>query len=142
MCMFLLFLSACSEQPVVENQQLVSYVMTPEGEEVQQLSFEVSNDGMDNLEHEVILGESDTAWLIESREKRNELNKFYYENDYQDAEEIRLDMIRSKNWNSVIDGKTQRGYDIILADRGELGIDTPPEPSEKLYNAIVHYGYS
>lgn len=140
LCMLLL-MSGCAEQ-AAHQQQLVSYVMTPEGEEMQQLSFEVSNDGTDGLVHEAVSGESDVAWLITSREKRSELNRFFYENDYADREEERLDKARSENWHTLIDGKSQKGYDIILSDRGELGTDIEPEKSEKMYGYIVRYGYS
>jgi hypothetical protein len=138
----LLALSGCAEQPIEQPQNLISYAISPEGEEVQMLTFEVSNDGFDGLVHEVVSEESDVAWLLESSERRRQLNRFYYENDYADREEERLDRVKSENWHSVVDGKSQRGYDIILADRGELGIDHEPEKSEKMYGYIVRYGYS
>jgi len=143
MVLVAIFASACSNnQTADQSQNLISYSITPQGEEIQQLVFEVSNDGTDGLMHEVVSGESDVAWLIQSREKRSELNRFFYENDYADREEERLDMVKSENWHTLIDGKSQAGYDIILSDRGDLGTDQEPEKSEKMYGYIVRYGYS
>jgi hypothetical protein len=140
--MLLFFATACTSQPIEQSQNLISYSITPEGEVISQLTFEVSNEGSDGLVLEAVSGESDVAWLSKSREKRSELNRFFYENDHADEEEERLDRKKSENWHTVIDGKSQKGYDIILADRGELGTDREPETSEKMYGYIVRYGYS
>ena len=61
---------------------------------------------------------------------------------WADNEEERLDRVKSENWHTVINGKSQAGYDIILSDKGELGNDIEPEKSDKAYGYIVHYGYS
>jgi len=93
------------------------------------------------LSYEVSSGQSDIAWLIETREKRNNLNRFRLDYGSADEEEERLKKKKSEFWYTNIDGDIRTGYDVIKDINGEFD-DYPEAPkSEKYYNAIVHYTY-
>lgn len=56
-------------------------------------------------------GENDEAFFYKSREKRNELNKWYYYNNLEDEEKERLIEEKTGNWRRVIDNELVVGYD-------------------------------
>ncbi len=136
----LLLASGCAEQPwqieyTEQSRATLTYVVNDDGVEVlgvpeQPLVFEASTEG-DGL-----------AWLLESRERRSELNRFRYEGQQEDEDELRADRIMSQNWHSVIDGESRRGYDVLRDEEGDFEDWKEPQKSDKVYGYTVRYGYS
>lgn len=132
----LLFMSGCAGQPESSGagqQAPIVYAMDAAGRDVslqEPLVFEV---GM----------ESDSAaWLLASRERRSELNRFRYEGRQEDEDELRQDTAMSKNWKVMVDGESYQGYDVVKAQNGDFEDWQEPQKSDKTYGYTVRYGYS
>ena len=91
------------------------------------------------LVFEVGMESDSAAWLLASRERRSELNRFRYEGQQAD---LRSDTAMSKNWKVMVDGKSYRGYDVVKAQDGDFEDWQEPQKSDKAYGYTVRYGYS
>jgi len=94
------------------------------------------------LVFEVGMESDSAAWLLASRERRSELNRFRYEGQQADEAELRSDTAMSKNWKVMVDGKSYRGYDVVKAQDGDFEDWQEPQKSDKAYGYTVRYGYS
>jgi len=139
--MVIALMSGCSEQSVPQTQpsQLISFTIDEDGNEIvhqaSSLVFEVTES---DLSFE-ISEDADLAWLTQTSQRRQELNALYYERDFANQEELREDMKRSKNWHTIIDGKSLRGYDVVRDIKGEFDDVEPSQTSAQKYKKIIHY---
>ncbi len=140
LCLGILFLvSGCSgQQPPQAEQSLTPLTYVVGGDS----AGEGYAAAQSPLVFEAATGEDSTAWLLESRERRTELNRVRYESQQEDEDELREDIAKSRNWHIVIDGESRRGYDVVKDGNGDFEDWEEPQKSDKMYGYIVHYGYS
>lgn len=91
----LILISGCSKPDTKTTQKTITFTI-PEESNVKTYSVEEENPEF---------------WLIETRDKRNELNEWYYYNNLEDEEKDRLIDKRTGNWRRVIDNELIVGYD-------------------------------
>ncbi len=110
------------------------------------LIFVLNADGTDAfpkapMSFETSTGSDDATWLLDSAERRSDLNRFRYVDAQTDEDDLREDTKKSRNWETTLDGKTLAGYDVVRDINGEFEHWQKPKKSDKTYAYTVRYGY-